>query len=368
MKPYAHVYAHIPFCDYICHYCDFYTVRNKHVSHENFFRALGKERDRDDALLTPQLKALYFGGGTPSASPAQLIADFLAPLRPRLNAGTEVTLEANPWNLSDENLRIWREAGITRLSIGAQSLRTPMLRRLGRAHNADEVRDGVARARKYFENLSADLIYGVPDQGCHEPAEDAEELVRLGVNHFSAYHLTLEPNHFLYSRLPSGDEAIHQVAAIADRTGALGFVHYEASNFGRPGFESENNRNYWRGGPWLAWGPSAHGHDGTRTRWMNIADWKEWASRVEQGKNPEFTRETLTEEQRQIEVLFTSLRTNEGLDLAAFKNEFHRDLRSDRAAIFNELIRLGHGTIKDDRFVPSFSGLMLGDEIVSRLM
>lgn len=362
------VYVHVPFCDYICHYCDFYTARNKSVSHEEFFRALATERDLHLSSLAPKLKALYFGGGTPSASPAHLISEFLAPLRPRFSTSTEVTLEANPWDLTEENLSNWRGAGVTRLSIGAQSLRTPMLRRLGRAHTAEEVREGVIRARKYFENLSADLIYGVPGQGPLEPAEDAEELIRLGVNHFSAYHLTLEPGHFLHARLPSGDDAVLQVAAIAERTAQHGFAHYEASNFSRPGFESVNNMNYWRGGAWGAWGPSAHGFDGERTRWMNIADWKEWARRLLAGEGVEFTRETLTDEQRQIEVLFTSLRTREGLDLAAFHREFGRDLAKERAGIFQELTAAKHGELRDDRFVPSFSGLMLSDEIVSRLM
>lgn len=364
---YQHVYVHLPFCDVICHYCDFYTARSKEARHGEFFSALRKEA----ALALPSfgpLEALYMGGGTPSVSPPEELHRFLDLFRDHISPATEVTMETNPTNINAANLRAWREAGVNRLSIGIQSLDDILLKRLGRVHNAAAAESALRLAREHFSNVSGDLIYGVPGQAEGDPAEDAKKMVAAGVTHISAYHLTIPTTHFLHPKLPDGDFAWKQIEAVAKALGERGFEHYEVSNFGRPGCFSKNNGNYWRGGPYWALGPSAHGFDGKLTRWKNVADWEEYIRRLEMGESAVAETEQLSLEQRRIEALFTALRTSEGLDLARFQKDFGEDLPSRHASLFRawEKEKLGH--LANGHFVLTFAGRMLTDEIVQKLL
>jgi oxygen-independent coproporphyrinogen-3 oxidase len=368
MANYRHIYVHLPFCDVICHYCDFYTARSKEARHEELFAALGKEAELQLSLLKAPLEALYFGGGTPSVSPSALLAGFLETFRAHISPETEITLEANPANIHEENLEAWKAMGINRLSIGIQSLEDATLKRLGRAHNAQEAKAALALAKKFIPNLNGDLIYGVPGQGEKDPARHAREMVDLGASHISAYHLTIPTSHFLHPKLPPDTFAWEQIRHVAEELAILGLHHYEVSNFARPGLESRNNGNYWRGGPYLALGPSAHGFDGAASRWKNVADWEAYCTLLQEGKSPMAERETLSLEQRKIERLFTSLRTMEGLDLARFQRDFGENLVERNAAFFAQLEKEGLGTLANGKFVLTFAGRMLTDEVVKKLL
>ncbi len=192
-------------------------------------------------------------------------------------------------------------------------------------------------------------------------------MAEIGLQHISAYHLTLDSNHFLHAKLPQDDFAWKQIQLMAEALEGRGFRHYEISNFGLPGFESKNNRNYWRGGPYLALGPSAHGFDGDRLRWRNLSDWEGYVQRLEAGASPREETEELSEEQRKIEVIFTSLRTSEGLDLEAFASKFG-SLEQGREAAFAAWEKDGLGKVTNGHFVLSFAGRMLADEITRRLL
>jgi oxygen-independent coproporphyrinogen-3 oxidase len=365
---YRHVYVHLPFCDVICHYCDFYTARSKEARHEEFFEALGREAEQNLARLTTPLEALYFGGGTPSVSPPELLHAFLERFRSHIGPETEITLEANPANIHPANVKAWKAAGINRVSLGVQSLDDPTLKRLGRVHSAAHALDSIRLLSSELGNVSADLIYGVPEQDKEIPASHARLLAEAGASHVSAYHLTIPTSHFLHRRLPDEAYAWEQIELVATALAEKNFRHYEVSNFGLPGKESRNNGNYWRGGPYLALGPSAHGFDGERTRWKNVANWEEYVRRLAHGENPVDETETLTDEQRKIETIFTSLRTLEGLNLASFRTRFGIDLAQRHAAFFRKLESEGLATLANDRFVLTFKGRMLADEIASKLL
>ncbi len=217
-------------------------------------------------------------------------------------------------------------------------------------------------------NVTADLIYAVHNQDLLAPAEDAETLLKLGLKHISAYNLTLEKNHFLFSKILPGDEAYQQIEALSHMAANYGLRHYEISNMGMPGFESRNNQNYWRGGPYLALGPSAHGYDGKKKRWHNIADWEEYIRCIDKNENPIHTEETLTQEQLMIERIFTSLRTEEGIHLEEFQRRFQIDLAAKNKDFITQLEIKALGELKNGFLKLSFQGRMLGDEIARKLL
>lgn len=369
MSPkYEYVYIHLPFCDVICHYCDFYTARTKEADHASLFKALHVDLEEQADFLAPSLKAIYFGGGTPGVTPPELIHTFLDQLKSRITPATEITLEANPNNVTKNVVRAWKSAGVTRVSLGIQSLRDPLLKKLGRTHSAEEAKQALETCVTEIENVTGDLIYAVPDQAIETPTQDALAMINIGVKHLSAYNLTLEPSHFLYQKLPSSDLAFQQIQLLSETIAPLGFEHYEISNFTLPGHESRNNCNYWMGGPYLALGPSAHGFDGNNYRWQNIANWKEYVRRAKEGTSRKEMEEILTPEQRLIEALFTGLRIKRGIHLPTLRDRFGLDLAKQRAKHLEEFEKSGLGSVTNDHLVLTFRGRMLADEIARKLL
>lgn len=364
---YEYLYIHLPFCDVICHYCDFYTDRSKNARHEELFEAIHKELSSYQQSLAPKLKTIYFGGGTPGVTPSPLLAKFLKTLAPYTTPSTEITLEVNPNNVSEQIVENWAEAGVNRLSMGVQSLRDDLLKSLGRTHSGEDAKKALKICREKIPNITGDLMYALPGQSIEAPSEDAKELLDLGLKHISAYNLTLEKKHFLYAKVLPGDLAYQQIERLAKTAAERGLRHYEISNFALPGYESKHNQNYWRGNPYLALGPSAHGYDGGNRRWSNIADWEKYVSLLEQGLSPIENTESLTNEQLIIERIFTELRTEEGLDLAALKQRFGLSLEESRGTFLKDLRAQGLGEILGDRLKLSFRGRMLGDEIAAKL-
>jgi oxygen-independent coproporphyrinogen-3 oxidase len=252
--------------------------------------------------------------------------------------------------------------------LGVQSLNDALLKKLGRAHSSAEALKAAELCLREIPNVSGDLLYAVPGQDPEEPGLHAQELVGLGLRHLSAYHLTLGPEHFLHPKLPPDSVAWSQIRGISERLLPFDFLHYEVASFAKPGSESRNNKNYWSGGPYLALGPSAHGFDGDFTRWNNIADWREYIRRIGAGESPIAETEQLSLEQRRIEVIFTSLRTAQGLDLAAFQGRFGEDLEATRGKMLARWAEEGLGWVTNGRLVLTFSGRMLADEIAKALL
>ncbi|MBL0137558.1 MAG: radical SAM family heme chaperone HemW [Bacteroidetes bacterium] len=324
------LYLHIPFCKQACNYCDFH-FSTTHNTKSAMLEAMRKEIGlRSDYLGTNQLSTIYFGGGTPSL----LTGDELKGIFETINrnfsvdSDAEITLEANPDDLTAERLDEIRAAGVNRLSIGIQSFSDEDLKYMNRAHNAMQAYDAVRLAQdKGFDNISIDLIYGIPTLSEEQWEKNMETAFTLGVKHLSCYSLTVEPRTALAKlirdrKVQEVDEemsAIH-FAMLMDRAAWAGFEHYEISNFAKPGNYSKHNTSYWSGEPYLGIGPSAHSYNKVSRQW-NISNNPQYIRSIDENIVP-FEREDLSNEEKFNEYVLTSLRTIWGISLRKLFLEF----------------------------------------------
>ena len=373
----AGLYLHIPFCKQACHYCDFHFSTSLGLK-SRLVSAMVRELELRRDYLAPGtvLDTIYFGGGTPSLlSEAELGHLFEHIYRhfavaPR----AEITLEANPDDLSAAKLQELAAAGINRLSIGLQSFYEPHLRLMNRAHTAAESTTAVRRAQDAgFENISIDLIYGVPAPGHHVWEADLANAFALQVPHVSAYALTIEPGTAFGHRLQKGtfraapDEFVAtQFEMLLAAMSAHGYEQYEISNFCRPGRESRHNGNYWRGVPYLGLGPSAHSYDG-HNRQFTLANNPQYVAAVlERGEVP-ITLDLLTPTDRANEYLLTTLRTARGCDLAHLRTHHGLDLSATRAVYLAQLQANGWARLQHDVLTLTDAGKLLADQITLEL-
>lgn len=322
---YEHVYVHVPFCARRCSYCDFSIAVRREVPWQEYVNGIRAELALQRPAGKPVLRTLYFGGGTPSRLGVDGVRALLALMREHFlwDESAEVTLEANPEDISVDSVRAWRIAGINRLSIGVQSFHDDVLRWMHRVHDADAAKHAVGAARDGgIVDHSIDLIFATPD-GVHRSwTDDLEQAIALGADHVSLYGLTVEPH------TPLGRWNARGAVAEADeeryerefleahhRLGAAGYEHYEVSNYARPGRRARHNSAYWRGVPYLGLGPSAHGFDGTQRRWNEPA-YAAWLRQVTEGRDPVAGAEVLTDENRIAESVYLGLRTVDGLPLS----------------------------------------------------
>ncbi|MBK8340789.1 MAG: radical SAM family heme chaperone HemW [Flavobacteriales bacterium] len=320
------LYLHIPFCRKACTYCDFHFSTSLDAQ-DRVLDAMRKElADRAGGSGDAAVGTIYFGGGTPSLIPAARIAAFIQQARAlfRVDADAEITLEANPDDITPERLDAWKAAGITRISLGTQSFREDRLKWMGRAHNtAHASRASIAAiARAGFASWTIDLIYGLPEMTLAEWDEQLTIALDHGMPHLSAYGLTVEPRTALAHQVakglvsPGDDEAQSaQFDRLMERMKVAGLTHYEISNFGREGHFSRHNTSYWNGTHYLGIGPSAHSFNGNVRRW-NVSNNQRYLVSVE-GGTAFSEMETLTPSQRTNELLLTGLRTQWGVDLDA---------------------------------------------------
>ena len=324
----AGLYLHIPFCKRICAYCDFF----KEVGTSRLLplaEAMHRELDeRKEYLGGEAIRTRYFGGGTPSLCPPELLAGLLGHAARIFDCSRveETTLEANPDDLSPEYLEALRRIGIDRLSIGIQSFDDDCLRLMNRRHNAAQAVDAVRNAQRAgFENITVDLIFGVPGFGGDTLHRNLDRTLELGVQHVSAYHLTIEPGTAFGRRMERGDlspvdEEVSEAeyALVHETLTRAGFEHYEGSNYALPGFRARHNAAYWHGVRYLGIGPAAHSFDGRERHW-NVASVEQYID----GKPPE--AEILSERDRFNEYVMTRLRTIEGIDLEELRKHFGAD-------------------------------------------
>ena len=373
----AGLYLHIPFCKQACHYCDFHfstSLGLKSRVVDAIIRELELRRD----YLGPDvaLETIYFGGGTPSLLTAAELGQIFAAIHRHfaLAPGAEITLEANPDDLSTAKLQELRQAGINRLSIGLQSFYEPHLRLMNRAHTAGESTTAVRRAQDAgFENISIDLIYGVPAPGHHVWEVDLANAFALGVPHVSAYALLIEPGTAFGHRLQKGtfvaapDEFVAtQFETLLAAMRAHGYEQYEINSFCWPGRESRHNANYWRGLPYLGLGPSAHSYDG-QNRQFTLANNPQYVAAVlERGEVP-VTVDALTATERANEYLLTTLRTARGCDLAHLRAQHGLDLPATRAAYLAYLQAHGWACIHNEVLTLTDAGKLLADQITLEL-
>ncbi|MCH8535843.1 MAG: radical SAM family heme chaperone HemW, partial [Flavobacteriaceae bacterium] len=287
------IYIHIPFCKQACHYCDFhFSTSMKYKS--QLVQSIGKELVLRKNELHQPIENIYFGGGTPSLlsfDELEFIMDIIYQNYTVVDA-PEITLEANPDDLSEGYLHMLSKTKINRLSIGVQSFFEKDLKLMNRAHNSVEALKSIQLAQRYFENISIDLIYGIPEMTVKHWKKNLQQAMALKVPHISSYALTVEPNtaldYFIKKKIiPPVDDHLAKLHfdILVNRLTQEGYEHYEFSNFGKPGFHSQNNTAYWTGKFYLGIGPSAHSYIGNERKW-NISHNIKYIQSIEAGKLP----------------------------------------------------------------------------------
>ena len=323
-----HLYLHVPFCARRCSYCDFAIAVRREVPSEAYVRAVLREweawQDHESWLESPQVDTIYFGGGTPSRlDPASVavIMERIAADR-RVSPDAEVTLEANPEDVSPGRAAAWARAGVNRVSLGAQSFDPAVLAWMRRTHSATQTETAVRALRDAgIGELSLDLIFGLPASLGRSWRADLERVLTLGADHLSLYGLTVE-DHTPLARWTARGEVIpvdedRYAAEFLEADAVLagaGYQHYEVSNYARPGRRARHNSAYWRRAPFIGLGPSAHSGWGRYRRW-NLRDWAAYERAVTAGRSPVAGSERLDEQAVALEELYLGLRTSEGVAL-----------------------------------------------------
>ncbi|MBS1788893.1 MAG: radical SAM family heme chaperone HemW [Acidobacteria bacterium] len=373
MNQLAGIYIHIPFCDTRCHYCNFATGGYESDLARRYVEALRTEIQR--AETKPEMQAvdsIYFGGGTPTTLTVEQLGGIIELCRAKFDVSpdAEITSEANPGTISQAFLERLRATGINRLSFGVQSFDDGELEMIGRSHSAEDARQAVRLARAAgFENVSIDLIAGLPEQKMETWRRNLEEAFALEPDHLSVYLLELYKDAPLLHRINRGelraidDElTVEMYFALKDEAERQGFDHYEISNWARPGFESRHNLKYWTGAPYWAFGVSAAGYDGAR-RWSNTRNIHEYLAKIEAGASPVTESEELDENTRQSENLFLRLRLKEGVNLRDHEQRFGVRV-TERYS--EELVRLGEAgliELDNDTLKISRAGTVLANEV-----
>ncbi len=369
------IYIHIPFCKQACHYCNFHFSTSLKYK-EDLLAALTKEITlRTDYLADKTIETIYFGGGTPSLlsqDEIQTIIDQLAQYYD-IQAGAEITLEANPDDLLPKKIQAFRQTPINRFSIGIQSFFEEDLRWMNRAHNAQQANDCIQLAQDAgFHNLTIDLIYGSPTTSMDRWQENLQKSLELQIPHISAYCLTVEPDTALDYLVKTGkkeaideEQAALQFDCLVKTLKENGFLHYEISNFGKEDFLSRHNSNYWKGIPYIGLGPSAHSFDGKDRQW-NVANNAHYIKAINEGELPSEV-EILSQAERYNEYVMTSLRTMWGCDLKQIEMKFGKDLlshlkREAKRYLENEiLVEEGNILLLTDK------GKFVADGVISEL-
>ncbi len=371
----AGIYIHIPFCATRCHYCNFATGGYEAELARRYVAAVREEINRSDVSSKPGMDdadTIYFGGGTPTTLTVEQISSLIELCRRTFNIvpNAEIAAEANPGSVSRSYLENLREAGVNRLSFGVQSFDDGELQMIGRTHSSEEAREAMRTARAAgFANVSIDLIAGLPEQKMETWRRNLEEAFALAPDHLSVYLLELYKDAPLLHRIERGElRAIDEELSVAmyfalmDEAERRGFVHYEISNWARPGFESRHNLKYWTGAPYWAFGVSAAGYDG-QMRWSNTRNIHEYLEKIESGRSPVAEKIELDEEDKHSENLFLRLRLKDGVDLGEHQSRFgvnvleryHDELERLREA---GLVELNDNTLKISR-----AGTVVANEV-----
>ncbi|MGZ3697875.1 MAG: radical SAM family heme chaperone HemW [Bdellovibrionota bacterium] len=364
------LYVHFPFCETKCHYCDFYSLgreRTREGDADQYELALGHEAALHAPLLAQELDTIFFGGGTPSMTPPETMERTLAPLfsRARVTPGTEWTMEANPSSVTLDSLRDYRAFGVNRISMGVQAMRDDLLARLGRVHSRDKALEALSAIFEAgFDNVSVDLLCGVPGQSIEDLRSAMTTLSAFPITHLSCYLLTLPKHHKMFAELPDEDTQLEHLLFIDRFMSERGFEHYEISNFAKPGKRARHNLAYWKGESYLGLGPSAHSFDAEASRrWKNISSLHKYASELEAGRSAVEWTETLTSDQRALEKWMLALRLDEGFP----ESWLASPLQKARAArlLGDGLLERRPGLATALRLTPR--GFALSDQVIAAL-
>lgn len=369
------IYIHIPFCRQACNYCDFHfstSLQNKDALVKGIVVEI---EQRKEYLKDKHIETIYFGGGTPSLlseREGSLVLEKIYKLYD-VSRDAEVTFECNPDDLSEEKLKELKRLEVNRLSIGLQSFNEDELVWMNRAHTAKESEVSVKRAQdKGFENITIDLIYGSKFSNLKSWKSTLDKAIDLDVKHISSYNLTIEEKTKLGFDFKQKKEAAiddelssEMFLEMIDRLGKNGFIHYEISNFGKEGFFSIHNSNYWKGKHYLGLGPSAHSFDGVSRQW-NMANNNAYIKNINEGKGY-FEKETLTEAERFNEYMLIALRTMWGIDLNYLKANFDTELVKHFLQEVERFMQDGSIVMKESFYILTEKGKLLADRIAGDL-
>lgn len=370
------IYIHIPFCKRKCTYCDFYTEVSLQFIPQIVDSIVKEIEFRQEYLQKQPIKTIYFGGGTPSVlNKAQFSTIFEAIYKHfQVEEHAEITFEANPDDLSKEYLESLHELPFNRISMGIQSFDDTDLKRINRRHTAEEARLAVLNAQNAgFNNISIDLIYGLPLQTMNAWKKQLEMALSLNVQHISAYGLTYEEGTALWKQREKGrvapieDEIMNEMYLhLVETVTQNGFEAYEVSNFAKPGYRSRHNTSYWRQEAYMGLGPSAHSYDLHSRQW-NVSSIKDYINALENGTGY-FEKEELNQTERFNDYVMVSLRTLEGIDLSYMEQEFGKEFVDYCFATLKSFIENKKVTHQDNRLALTPEGVMISNVILIELM
>jgi oxygen-independent coproporphyrinogen-3 oxidase len=369
----AGIYIHIPFCRQACHYCDFHFSTNRKIELE-MITAIEKELElRKDYIHNEHITTIYFGGGTPSLLANDSLNRILNKVNSLFKMATlpEISLEANPDDLTADKLLFLKSIGINRLSVGIQTFNDALLRYLNRAHNRSQAVASVALAREAgFTNISVDLIYAIPGQHADLWKSDIDNALELNPEHISGYCLTIEDKTAFGNWLKAGklepvpdESAAAYLYMLMDTLAKHGYEQYEISNFAKQGYRSRHNSSYWRQEYYLGVGPGAHSYSGS-SRQANISNNYLYVKAIMEGRIPAQT-EQLSREEKINEYILTTLRTAWGTDTAMLKANFGYDLLSRNRDLLNNLVANGFVTLTHGVIHLTQSGKLFADKIAA---
>jgi oxygen-independent coproporphyrinogen-3 oxidase len=364
------LYIHVPFCLSKCPYCGFYSAADLFLI-EAYLAALRREMAVYKKWTEP-FDTIYVGGGTPSVLAPRQIANLAASARSafHFSEDVEITIETNPADITVDLLQAISMTGVNRISIGVQSFSDDILTFLGRRDRADQARNAVKTVRKSgIENISIDLIYGIPGQQMKVWEETLYQAVALQPEHLSCYQLTVERGTPFAKSVSSGAISLPDEEKQAEfffRTAAIlekhGYLQYEVSNFAIPGKESRHNQKYWDHTPYLGLGPSAHTFTGSGRRW-NRADTSSYINDLTAGRLPVEEEETLDREKLRMETLFLGFRTRRGICLDEYRLHYGRDLLQEKRAEIDSLRTGGFVEVSDGFLKPTRQGMAVADSL-----
>lgn len=371
----AGIYIHVPYCKMRCTYCDFYSQTDE-SSIQNFTDAVCEEIRMRKHEITEHVDTIYFGGGTPSCLPIESFKEIFEQifLHFNVNPNAEITLEANPDDLSQKYIQELRTLSFNRISIGIQSFDDKALKFLNRRHSAQQAVDVVKKCKQQgFENISIDLMYGLPNQTIEQWQETLSTAMSLDIQHISAYHLIYEENTAMYKLLSAGKiRAVNEETSnkmfemLIETLTENGFEHYEISSFAKKGFHSQHNTSYWQNKHYLGLGPSAHSFDGKKRSW-NVSDLSDYLKGISQNKRL-YESEILSETDKYNEFIMTGLRTSFGVNVSDVASKFGNDkynycIQNAQKYIDCGWLQLVNGTLKLTR-----AGIFVSDAVMSELI
>ncbi|MGT2959618.1 radical SAM family heme chaperone HemW [Streptococcus caballi] len=373
LKKPTSAYVHIPFCTQICYYCDFSKVFIKNQPVDAYLQALIREFE---SYEISQLRTLYIGGGTPTAISAEQLDFLLSHLTKNLNLSKleELTIEANPGDLTPEKIAVLEKSSVNRVSLGVQTFNNRHLKQIGRGHNEAQIYESVDRLKAAgFDNISIDLIYALPGQTMEDVRENVAKALALDIPHLSLYSLILEHHTVFMNKmrrgklnLPTEDLEAEMFDYIISEVEAQGFEHYEISNFTKPGFESRHNLMYWDNAEYYGVGAGASGYlDGIRYR--NRGPIQHYLKGVAEG-NVRLSEEVLTKEEMMEEELFLGLRKRTGVSIKHFEEKFGLSFSDRYGEVVAELQE--QGLLVPDKNIVRMTkkGLFLGDNVAEKFI